>query len=697
MALAVAYAVSGWLGLLVASSPGNVTALWPPSGLALAALVWVGRRAAPGVFLGSLITNLVFFPGSAPGSVAGIAGAVVIALGSTTEIVVAAWLLEGFAGGIKAVSSLARVVAFAAIAFGSAAVAASTGLLSTAALGGLPEAAWPRFWLTWMLGDALGMLAITPLVLQDGAPRRPSRWGEGIASAVLTLVVAQLVFGRPFPVSTGTDVPVAWALLPAVMWAGTRLGARGVAGQTLLLHVLISWGTVMGQGPFAGDALAMLLVDGLLLVGIMPGLMLSAIVARSEVAKAELERERALLEQRVAERTHAVERAAREHARLHDSLVEAQKQEAVGRLAGGVAHDFNNLLTVIGGQASLLEQSATTSEERDGLRSILAAAQRAGELTSQLLAVARRPLSQSATVDVGAALTQLRRLLRPALPESVKLDIESEVTEPTSVALDGVQLEQVLLNLALNARDAMPAGGHLRIVHKLQKLDVTDPEGLAAGTWVTLAVIDDGAGIAAAALPHVFEPFFTTKGGGGTGLGLSTAAGIVGNAGGRINVTSAPGAGTTFTVWLPQVAPATPPVEEATTSTSTRSRQGRRVILLAEDEPLVRRLIMRALERLGHQVVATNDGEEALAVARQQPRIDLLLSDVVMPRLGGVELAKAVRDLHPRVVVILMSGYHEEQKELKSERLLPKPFTPDQLLRTIGEGLEKIEDARTAD
>ena len=692
LALAVAYAVTSWLGLLVASTPGNVTALWPPAGVGLAlVLVW-GRRSVGGVFLGSFVTNLLFFPNVERWGVADIVGAALIAAGSTVEIWVASWVLDRFVGGRHAMSSTVRVAMFCVVAFAAATIAATLGLISTAALGGFPVAGWPRFWLTWLLGDVMGMLVIAPLLMLDDAPPRAPRPVDWVIVTVFGLVTAQFIFGRPLSISTGTTLPLAWLVLPPVIWAGIRLGARGVGVQTLLIHIFASWGTVIGQGPFAPTGpLALIIVDGLLIVSIVPGLFLSATIALDATARASLDDERRLLEARVAERTRAVEQAAIEQSRLNATLVEAQKQEAVGRLAGGVAHDFNNLLTVIGGQAALLERHLTTDEQRDGVQAILDATNRAGELTHQLLDVARRPLTQSKRVNVAEALRRTRKLLRPALPASITIDIEDGPSG--EVVLDGVQFEQVLLNLALNARDAMPTGGTLRIGATHRQLDDAQALTLSlmAGQWLSIEVADDGAGIPADVLPHLFEPFFTTKGRNGTGLGLSTASGIIAAAGGRLDVRSSP-AGTVFTVWLPWVA-AAPAVSPPPERSSAPSAGKGRVVLVAEDEPLVRGVVVKALKRLGHRVLEASDGEEALAIARQHSDIELLVTDIVMPRMGGVELVKAMRARGP-IAVVVMSGYHEKQEELRDERVLAKPFTLEAFSKAVEEALLRASTLR---
>jgi PAS domain S-box-containing protein len=373
-----------------------------------------------------------------------------------------------------------------------------------------------------------------------------------------------------------------------------------------------------------------------------------------------------------------------------EQLRQAQKMEAVGRLAGGIAHDFNNLLSAILSYSEMVMMDLPDGHpSREDLEQIRQAGGRAAELTNQLLAFSRRQLLQLRVLDLNTVVAGVDRMLRRVIGEDVELRTEL-ATALRSTRADAGQLEQVLMNLAVNARDAMPAGGTLT----LTTADLDLPAGgvgrwreLGPGQYVTLTVADTGVGMSAEIQERIFEPFFTTKPAGqGTGLGLSTAYGIVTQSGGQIFVESAPGAGTRFTICLPATladadveAVLPPPVPRA----------GAETVLLVEDEHLVRQVTHEILRRNGYRVLTASDGPEALAILRQHPaRIDLLLTDVVMPRMSGHELVERARPLRPEMKILYVSGYSEEaiarQGQLtRGIDLLAKPFTPGVLTAKI--------------
>ncbi|MBE2252900.1 MAG: MASE1 domain-containing protein [Myxococcus sp.] len=684
LGLAAVYFAAAWLGLQVAVPPGNATALWLPSGIALATVLLLGRRVWPGIALGAFAVNLAFFPTPSPAG--DVVGALAIAAGSTSAILLAAFAIERL-GGRAILSTAPGVIAFVAVTLGAALLSASVGLLATMITGELSGAAVPRFWLTWWLGDTVGMLAVAPLVLTTGAGAQPRRVAEGVALTLLTLAVTQTLFGRPLPWPGGTAMPLTWLVFVSLTWAGARFKAPMVAAQTLLLYAMASWGTLVGRGPLAGLAqpTALLVLDALLVTVLLSALLLSA--AQSVAA-----RTREALEDRVRERTDSLQQSHQalltqreERARIDARLSALEKEEALGRLAGGVAHDFNNLLTVITSSADLINlDRAASAETRDAAQAVLAAAERAAELTRHLLAVARRQPGKARPVDLVAVLADLRRLVRPILPENITLDVE---LMPLTVSIDPTQLEQVLLNLAINARDAMTRGGRLVITVSPRVLDPAEAAALdvAPGDWALIAVTDDGDGMSPEVQQRIFEPFFTTKPAPvGTGLGLSSALGIVRQAGGAIRVTSALGRGSTFEVWLPAVVAA--PVDAPAAPAVVKPVQ-RETILLVEDEAMVRRVVATTLERAGYHVLVAADGEEGLALARsRRAEIALVLTDVVMPRLGGFDLARALRAEGP-VRVLFMSGYNELQRELADEVVLTKPFAASRLLAAVGYSL----------
>ena len=396
------------------------------------------------------------------------------------------------------------------------------------------------------------------------------------------------------------------------------------------------------------------------------------------------------------ERELRAARLRRERNRLEEQFRQAQKMEAVGRLAGGVAHDFNNLLTVITGYSDLLLSSRDLKEsQRTALQEIRRSAERGGALTNQLLAFSRRQPLQTRIVHLNELVVQIERLLRRLIGEDVEL-ITIPAATPDVVSADAGRLEQVLMNLAVNARDAMPNGGKLTI--ETGNAQLTEPVlakqlGLDPGRFVTISITDTGTGMDAETQNHLFEPFFTTKSAArGTGLGLATAYGIIRQSGGAIGFSSELGAGTTALVYLPTV-------QERTEATAERGLSEERLtgvetILLVEDEARVRKLIMDVLTARGYQVLEATRGADAVKLCQLRcSQIDLAVVDVVMPEMSGPELVRQIMPLEPRMRVLYISGYTEEAMvhhgiEESGAAFLQKPFLPDALARKVREVLD---------
>jgi two-component system cell cycle sensor histidine kinase/response regulator CckA len=389
--------------------------------------------------------------------------------------------------------------------------------------------------------------------------------------------------------------------------------------------------------------------------------------------------------------------AEEDRAKLEEQLRQAQKMESVGRLAGGVAHDFNNLLTVIQGHCDLMQIQMS---DRDPLlkevKHIQQAGERAASLTRQLLAFSRRQMLAPIVLDLNDLLANLRRMLERLIGEDITL---TTVLAPGlwSVTADPGQIEQVIMNLAINARDAMPTGGKLTIetgnVHLDDSYARTHPEALV-GPCVMLAVSDTGHGMDEPTRSRIFEPFFTTKEPGrGTGLELATVYGIVKQSEGDILVYSKPGHGTTFKIYLP--ASETGAISLHTSHTQPVTRGGNETILLVEDEEMVRDLVRIVLQNAGYSVLEAPHGKAALSLSAQhQGPIDLLMTDVVMPEIGGRELAEQLKALRPQMKVLFMSGYTDDVVVryglLTAEvEFLPKPFSPSVLASKVREVLGK--------
>ncbi len=429
-------------------------------------------------------------------------------------------------------------------------------------------------------------------------------------------------------------------------------------------------------------------------------------IGERKAAEAALRRAHEELERRVQERTAALaranaslqaemaERSRADAARrqLEAQLLQAQKMEAIGRLAGGIAHDFNNLLTVITGRSEMMLVRLPPDHplHRD-VSLVLKTAERAAHLTRQLLAFSRKQVLAPRVLDLNGVVAGMTAMLRRLIGEDIEL-VTQLSPDLWGVKADPGQIEQVILNLAVNARDAMPGGGRLTI--ETANVDVEalqDRLPHAAGPHVMLAVRDTGHGMDVATRARIFEPFFTTKEPGkGTGLGLATVYGIVQQSGGQICVDSAPGAGASFVVYLPRAEEAAGPAPPVAAATAPRG--GTETILLVEDEEDVRELAVDILGEAGYRVLAAADGHEALRIAAGADAIALLLTDMVMPRMSGRQLADALVPGRPGLRVLYMSGYAGtaagRDTLQEGAPFLRKPFTPAELLGRVRAVLE---------
>ena len=381
---------------------------------------------------------------------------------------------------------------------------------------------------------------------------------------------------------------------------------------------------------------------------------------------------------------------------LEHTLRQSQKMEVVGQLAGGVAHDFNNMLQAISGFANLAKDPNMSAEERQAcLNEVLEASNRAAEITQQLLAFGRRQATEKKALKLDGMVQNFSKFLERLIGDHVNLQVSIQGAIPP-IEADKTQLEQILMNLCINSRDAMKEGGDIRIHVTERDLDqdfVQTRPWARVGNFVELRVTDNGSGIPPEMLELIFEPFYTTKPREkGTGLGLSVVYGIVQKHDGFIRVDSTPGEGTRFSIFFPvseiEPAPAKPALEEEISN-------GQGSILIAEDEPIVRNLIERVLRQAGYQIFVATDGVEAIELFQAHaPQIDLLIFDAKMPNMGGLEAYRVIQRMAPNIPFILSSGFSEEVARGGMSippwgALIQKPYTPNTLLQTVRDHLSR--------
>jgi signal transduction histidine kinase/CheY-like chemotaxis protein len=694
------YVIAGKFELSVAFFHASASAVWPPAGLALAALLLWGIELWPAVFIGAVLVNFSTSV-SLPTTLA-------IAAGNTLETVLGAWLIGQYAAGAYVFRSAQSIFKFSLITTGATLVSSTIGVTSLV-LAGL--ARWQSFasiWLTWSLGDLVGAWILVPLIVLWATEPPPSFRLErvleaGVLVATVIGVGASLFFGE---IPSGME----YLAIPPLLWGAFRFGQRGAATLAFVMSALALAGTLQRFGPFAMSNPNTSLILLQLFIGAiaMTTLVLAAVVserkeaeealrgARDELAKTNQE-----LERRVEERTADLEQARaallediEEQKRLEEQLRQSQKLESIGTLAAGVAHDFNNVLNIIKGYASLLADRPDTA---DSVRIIDEAVERGASTVRQLLILSRKSEAALVPTSLNDLVAELARLVVQTFPKTI--DIELEFADGLSPTLaDANQIRQVLLNLSLNARDAMPGGGRLAFRTKIAETARPDSGATAKQTYFVIEVADTGKGMDETVRRRIFEPFFTTKQTGeGTGLGLAIAYGVVQNHGGFIDVESRVGKGTTFRIYLP----AGPLEEQLSMAAILRGAPAhavrptapvRRTVFIVEDEEHTARLLKTVLARRGCTAVVALDGAAALEIYQSRWReIDAVLLDIGLPKVPGWEVMRRMKEINPAVKIIVASGNIAPELRADMHRVgvndfVDKPYTFD----GVAERLENI-------
>ena len=678
--MAAAYWAAAKAGLTMALVYPNVGSVWPASAVGLVGALIYGRYSLLGVFAGALLSNLQYTLSREGFSAAScVLVSLAIAASNALEAAVGSWAAERVAGGCKAFERGLDVLKLSAVSgVLCTTISASLSVPALAAAGMLPNGGFGAAWLNWWFGGAAGVLVWAPMGLAWLClPKQPFKGGalEGAALGLLLGASVWLTFWQ-------NRFAVAYIVIPTVIWSALRYGTRGSAVAVLLLSIGAMAGTAGGRGELATGNLP---VDAYVLQGFLATIAVSsyamaALVWEREQAEDALRRSRDHLESEVQRRT--------------TELLQAQKMEAVARLSGVVAHEFKNSLAGISGFAELIRlESPAGSRAALDAAEITAACRRSVAVAGRLLSLSRGSIAEKRTIDLNELVTASAKTLRLTLGDRVRLELELDPANPAAVASPD-QLEQVLLNFCVNARDAMGGAGRVEVSTRLEKYDA--PRALSHGSlppgdWAALAVRDTGAGVPEELRERIFEPFFTTKESGeGTGLGLAIVKEIVRTNGGAIHVASRPG-DTRFTVYLPAGEGRTEP------RASPPARRGSELVLLADDEDAVRETLARALERFGYSVLTARDGEEAWRLwSENEGRVALAVLDVSMPRLDGPGLYRRIAEKSPAFKALFVSGHPGARacEELRANGLtvLLKPLAPDRL----AERMRELLDRRTA-
>lgn len=680
VALTLLYFASAKVGLALAVFHPSVSSVWPPSAVSVAVLLLLGRSCWPAVFAGSFLINLQSGLAHDFGLGSSALAATGIAVGNSLEGLLGAWAVERYARGPRAIERAQDLIRLFIYAGLLATMAGATfGVTSLLAAGMLEPVAVAPAWVTWWLGDASGIMIGVPLILAWRASP-PQKFAGGPGEAV----ALALAFGGVVAyVFVGQARPLSFLVLPGIVWTACRYGTRGSGLAALVLTAAAVAGTIKGRGPFAsgGGLTDLLILGGFLGTIAISGYAMAALV---------WERDRVADEQRDSN-----ERLEAEIDRRTKELLQSQKMEAIGRLSGAVAHEFNNVLTGVVGLADLIRQgSEAGSQTARDAESIASAGRRGSALAGRLLSMTRRG-GEKKPVALNAVVSASEKILRLAAGETVDFALDLNADTPSVLAAPD-QVEQILLNLCLNARDAMSGVGKITVKTRREtarEARVLSHGVLEPGDYCVLSVCDTGAGVPDDIRPMIFEPFFSTKKAGqGTGLGLSIVYGIMEGHKGAIDLESVPGA-TEFKLYFPATKRAAKNTPTPSAPAAGPPGKGE-LILVADDDELVRGVMVRVLERLGYKLLVASDGEEAWRLyAENASKLSMAVFDVVMPKLTGDEVYDRIIVKNPKFKVLFVSGHAigKSGERIRAADLpfLAKPFENEKLSLLVREILDR--------
>jgi signal transduction histidine kinase len=679
LAIGLVYFAIAKIGLALASIHPNASPIWPPTGLALAAVMLRGYRVWPAIFLGAWLANATT-AGSVYTSSA-------IALGNTLECLVGAYLISRWSDGLRTFDSPAGVARFALIALIAATpISATVGVGSLALAGSADDARIASTWLTWWLGDLAGALVITPVIVlwaQNGTISRERKDLLETGAVIAAAIAVGLLAFSPLIDQTPSRDPLGFLAVLPLMWAALRRGQRDTATVALVLSGFALWGAMSGEGPFARSTLndSLLLLIMYMISTSVPTLALSADVAVHKQTERTLRQAHTELGRTVQEQTSALEET-------REALHQAQKMEALGQLTGGIAHDFNNVLTaIINSLESARRSTDKDARTRKRLDRALQAARNGAALVQQMLVFARRGPLQVQATDINKIIGSAMAMFRRSCPETIEVTTELAPDLRFATA-DATQLQTAILNLAVNARDAMPSGGRLAI--RTSNMAPSAPAHLRPGDYVAITIADTGEGMSPEVLARAFEPFFTTKEvGKGTGLGLSMVYSTMQQMGGDVAIESRPGEGTTVRLMLPIAAPppSEVPVEVDSMPTGRPTKTGPVSLLYVEDDSLVSLATVDLLEGAGYAVHAAPDASRALDLLDQHPEIDIMVTDIGLPGMDGHELAAEARRRRPDLKLVFLTGYDRSgaigEPADQRTRHLGKPYLDSELFEAL--------------